>query len=260
MNITTSFAEMMGYLARLGELHPRIKSVIVGNSAQIITLDRSTLKYPVLWIETPEVSWDLGVHPKRFYNIHFLVLYNTQVDTWTHEQHVLHNALEITEDLLVKIRQDAEENLLVLKDGRASSQPVLGYGHDHDYGYRTSIRPQAYMKSCAPPCVWVDACPLGSLARFTWANDNLGGFTNITFTDASLPANENWTVLWTWEVDDNGMSMDENPPPANLGEGHYLYVTLTLTLGDCTLYASKLIYADNPCGESVPAIIEKKYG
>ncbi|MEO0873118.1 MAG: hypothetical protein AAFY48_00790 [Bacteroidota bacterium] len=257
-NITTSLAELQAYFVRLGEIHPDIKQVVIGDSDQIISLDRSQLEYPLLWVETPRVDWLFDPHPQRYYNLSFVILLNTAVDNWQREQYVLHRSLEITEQLIAKMQSDDCDNLINLRDAKATSDPILGYGHDNDFGYRTSLRIRAYMQSSAPPVIWNDPCPVGALARFVWTNNSPGDFTDITFTDASLPEDESWGTLWTWQIDDGPTQGDENPPPNNLGAGNYLYVTLTITSGSCTLTASNLIYASSATGGSVPKIIDKK--
>ena len=259
MNITTTLAELQYYLRNLGQLHPDIQDVIVGDSEQILSLDRSNLTYPVLWIETPTIDWDFGDNPHRYYNLAFVVLINTPADTWQHQQNILNRTAIITEQLLARLWSDAHANLIQLKRTTAKSEPILGYGVDNDYGWRTTLRPRAYMDSCAKTCLWPDVCPVGSLARFTWENQSLGDFTNIIFEDASLPADENWLTSWSWQVDEGEVMTDKDPPPPDQGQGNYIYVTLTITLDECVLTASALIFNHQPCGTSVPGLIDKSY-
>lgn len=259
MNITTSYAELTTYLERLGTLHPLVKQVVIGDSEQILSLDRNILQYPVLWIETPDVDWSFDDNPNRYYNLSFVVLINAQVDTWQHQQYILHKTLQITEQLLAKMRDDADANLIQLRKGTAKSSPILGYGHDHDYGWRTSLRVRAYMDSCASDCLWQDVCPVGAMPRFTWTNNILGDFTDIIFQDASLPADESWLTSWSWQVDEGPVTIDKDPPPPNQGPGNYMFVTLTITLGDCVLTASALLFADQQCGTSVPYLLDKNH-
>ena len=259
MNITTTLAELDTYIRRLGDVHPEIKSVVIGDSEEILSLDRSKIEYPVLWVETPKVDWRFADNPLRYYDVAFVVMMNSPTDARNHQRYILDKTLTITEQILAKIRNDADENLIIVDNGSATSNPILGYGHDHDFGWRTTLRIRASMNSCAPSCLWPDVCPVGSLARFTWTNNQLGDFTNIVFDDASLPSDEAWVTLWTWQVGDGPIMEDKDPPPPNQGAGNYMFVTLTITLGDCVLTASALVYNNIQCGNSVPYLIDKTY-
>jgi len=257
-NITTTLAELQTYLRHLGDTHPGIKEVIIGDSEQVLSLDRSKMEYPLLWIETPRVSWTFQDNPRRHYDLHFVVLINTPVDNWQHQQYILHRALLITEQILVKIRDDHDEDLVFVEGRQAVSDAVLGYGHDHDYGYRTSLRIKSHMASCASSCYWPDPCPVGAMARFRWTNGVVGELSDVLFEDTSLPSDEAWTTLWTWQVDSGEVNQSSDPPPRNLG-GNYAFVTLTITLGECSLTASALVLPEPACGESVPYLLDQNY-
>lgn len=259
MNITTTLAELQTYFRQLGDRHPGINQVVIGDSEEILSVDRSKLNYPVLWIETPRVSWEFLDNPRRYYSLVFVVLENSPTDAWQHQQYLLDKTLTITEQLLAKMRDDMNDQLIFVDMATAQSDAILGYGHDHDYGWRTSFRVRSYMDSCASTCLWETACPVGALARFNWVNNNPGDFTDIDFTDSSLPADAAWLTAWSWQVDNGPVTVDKDPPPPNQGTGNYMYVTLTLTLGDCVLQASAIILAAQPCGDSVPYIIDKSY-
>ncbi len=257
MNITTTLGELDAYFKRLVDSHPNINSVVIGDSEQILSIDRSKIEYPCLWVETPNVDWHLKDNPKRYYSFGFVVLANVPADRWLAQRYALHTTLEITEQLLTKIKDDSDENLIFIEQGTATSYPVLGYGHDHDFGWRTTMRIRASMAPCADSCVWTDVCPVGSLVRFKWENNNLGDFSDIVFTDTSLPTTESWTFLWTWQIDGGTINTSATPPPINQAAGNYMYVTMKITSGSCVLIASALVLNNQGCGESVPYLIDK---
>jgi hypothetical protein len=257
--IHNSYAEIITYLSRLGELHPRIGTIVVGDSEQVLSVDRSKVQYPLLWIETPSVSWQFSENTKKQFDINIVVLSNAPTDAYQHQQYILHLTLDITEQIIAKLKHDHENNIIRLERFTATADPVLGYAHDHEFGWRTGLVLRATASPCATACVWVDACPVGALAAFTWVNSSLGNFNNIVFTDTSLPAGTTYTTLWTWQVDNGAIQQDKDPPPVPQGAGYFMHVSLQITLGACTLVASAYIASGQSCGESVPYLIEKTY-
>lgn len=254
----STLAEIQQYFKNIADQHPDIKGVVVGDSEQISSVDRSKLDYPVLWLETPTVSWKMGQNARRNYDFYFVVLWNSSTDNWDHQQYILNQTLIITEQILSKIREDFADEILMLSSNSAASDPILGYGHDHDYGWRTRISIDGYMITCAPTCKFPTACQPGKMASFTWQNNNVGSFTDLIVTDTStfVPGQD---AQWTWQIDDADPVESTTPPPANLGEGDFILITLKLIDDKCIREASAVFSNKGNCGSSVPYIVLKEY-
>lgn len=253
-----TLAEIQAYFENIAEVHPDINDFVVGDSEQILSLDRSNLSYPVLWLETPTVNWSIRENPARTYDTNFVVLINSPADTWQHQQYILNRTLTITEQILSKIKDDHSDGKLVKLENRATSNPILGYGHDHDWGWRTRLSIDGYMITCAGTCKFPTDCEPAEMASFTWANNILNGFNDVEIVDTST-FTPGQAAQWTYQIDEGAVVSSSTPPNGDLGTGNYMLVTLTLIDDKCTKKASAFFMNAVNCGDSVPYIIDKKY-
>lgn len=253
----STLAEIQAYFRDIADVHPDINDFVVGDSEQILSVDRSSLNYPVLWLETPSVNWSMVDNPRRTYDFNFVVLINSPTDTWEHQQYILNRTLTITEQILVKIRDDSkEDNRIMMDNTRASSSPILGYGHDHDYGWRSRVSIDGYMQTCASTCKFPTYCEPGLIAAFTWNNNNLNDFSGVVIADTSTMTG---TIAWTYQIDEGAVVNSATPPNGDLGAGNYMLVTLTVTDDKCVKTASAFFTSAINCGNSVPYILKKSY-
>jgi len=247
-----TIADIEEYFRQLAANHVGIKDVVIGDSEEVLSVDRSRLNYPLLWLETPDVNWNLRSPMRREYSIAFVVLINAQTDNWKLQRYILHQTLEITQSLLARISEDASMGWFKIP-ANAKSDPILGYGHDHDYGWRTSFSIETPMNACAD-------CQLlspGAWAFFTWQNNTPGGFTNLIIQDESDLGELTWTTTWRWQIDAGTVQTSSNLPPENLGSGAYIIIWKTMVSGSITRIASAFIVAEERCGASVPYLIEQ---
>lgn len=258
MNVVGSLAELEAYFENLSETHPDIKDFLVGDSDKILSMDRSRLNYPCLWLETPEVDWTFGNQRQRNYKVAFLILWNTPTDDWEKERLVKSKTLDITDQILRWIQEDKENDIVLFDVLNSKSMPVFGFGHDNDLGWRTEISLMSPIGWCAPTCKRVDACPVGTLAKFSWENNVAGYFTDLSISNLSLPEETSWTWEWTWQIDDNPEQMSVSEVPAITGSGNNILITLKITSGECERYASAFFNNAKNCGESVPYKLQKK--
>ena len=249
-----TLADISYYFEKIAKNSTDIQSFVVGDSEQILSEDRSSLEYTVLWLETPTVSWELTNNYKRLYDIAFIIFINANVDDWKKQQYILHATLEITAKILGKLKEDHSDGVIKMVNV-GGSQPILGYGHDHDYGYRTTINIETVLGKCID-CEFVDPCPVGAKASFTWENNNENDFTNLVLDNTSNEADTSgWTYTWSYEIDNGDAVVSNDVPAINLGSGSYIRVWLKMVKGNCTLYASAVFYSRKCCGESVPGLI-----
>jgi hypothetical protein len=252
----TTLADIQHYFRQLATTSPDIKHFIVGDAEQILSEDRGRINYPVLWLETPRLSWSIK-NGQRAYDLYFVVLFNAKPENWTHQQYILHRSLEITSRIITKMRSDAEDDIIIIGD--ASSDPILGYGHDHDYGWRTRISIQAAIGPCKP-CHFLAACPVGAMAAFSWENKADGGFSNLAVTDTSNYADTTgWTITWYWKIDTGTTQSSSSLPGPDFGSGSFMLLWVVIERGECTLTASAYITAIASCGNSVPQLLSLKY-
>lgn len=253
-----TLADISYYFETVADNSTDIQSFVVGDSEQILSEDRSSLEYPVLWLETPTVSWQLNNNYKRSYDFAFVIFINANVDDWKKQQYILHATLEITAKILGKLKEDDSDGVIKMVNV-GDSQPILSYGHDHDYGYRTTITIETPFGKCID-CEFTNPCPVGATASFTWENKNENDFTNLVLTNTSNEAEDDgWTYTWSYEIDKSDAVVSNDLPPINIGSGSYIKVWLKMAKDDCTLYASAIFYSRIGCGESVPGLINTEW-
>jgi hypothetical protein len=253
-----TLADIHTYFRQLAESSTDIKYFIVGDSEQILSEDRSRLDYPLLWLETPSVNWNIQNVGEREYVLFFTILVNTKPETWHHQQYILHRTLEITNRIISKLRSDHQDE--VLKIGlRMQSDPILGFGNDFDHGWRTRMSIMAPMSKCEP-CHFISSCPVGAMAAFKWENITDGSFSNLFITNTSNYAEATgWTTTWHWKIDGGAEQTSNDVPGPDLGTGSYMLLWLTIEKDDCSLVASAYITNSVSCGESVPQLLPIEY-
>jgi len=180
-------ADIEAYFERLADNHPDIMDFVVGDSEHILSRDRSSLEYPCLWLESPNVNWDFGTKRSMDYEFSISILENVPDDAWRREQYLKHKLLLITGHILHQINQDAEAGIILLTGKRAKSMFLPRMGNDNSILWRTDLVFSTPLSWCAPTCKLPDACPAGTLAMFKWENSITGGFTGLSVTNLSKP-------------------------------------------------------------------------
>lgn len=254
--IVGSLAELETYFHGLQESHAELKYFVAGDSHKITTVDRSSVEYPLLWMETPEVDWTLSDKYQRVYRVAFIVLGNVPPDNWRRERLVKSLLLDIVSTLLRWIQQDKEAGLLDYESLSARSQPVFPWGHDNEIGWRTELDFRVPISYCPEPCKQQSFCPAGTLAKFSWDNSMEGDFTNLAIVNLTTP-DEDWEFEWTWYINDQPPETSTDETPVVNAAGDYILMILKITLDDCTKYASAFFTNTVNCGQSVPFLLSK---
>ena len=257
MRIVNTYTELMNYLRDFSEQHPDINYFVFGDSDKILSLDRSLLKYPVLWVETPIVNWVGLTGIRRDYSVSFVVLENAAIDDWEKEAVIFNRSLDITGHILQWMQDDKEAGLINVDLRNVQSNPVATYGHDNDNGYRTTVNFIGIENACAPACKRQLTCPVGTLAKFSWNNASAGNFSELSIINETLPADEAWEWEWSWRVDNGPAETSTDEVPVISTDGNSLYLQLKIASGDCVRYASTQFNNQKNCGESSPLIINK---
>jgi len=259
MRIVKSYAELTEYFRRIAEDHPDINYFIVGDDDKILSQDRSFLKYPVLWLEKPDVNWTMINDLRRSYTVSFVVLENAAIDDWAKEDRIYSELLNITGQILQWIEEDKQAGIIDVDLANVNSNPINTYGHDNDNGWRTTIRVIGKEGQCAPACKRQNVCPVGTLAKFSWDNANAGDFTALTITNETLPSEEPWSWEWTYSIDGGPAETTTSAVPTISKAGNNIYLQLKITSGDCIRYASAKFGNKLNCGESNPFVMDQKY-
>lgn len=243
------------YWRDMAAAHPELADFVVGDSEAILSRDRSSLQYPCLWLETPEVSWrtEQG-RAVRTYALAWAVLWNRRIEDPAAEQWVLDKTLEITGELLARLADDIEEVRLpgvTWPQHAADTMPIQGYGVDNDHGWRTTLRLDAPATPC-PPCsaLWGGSSP-ALQASFEWTNMGTGNNFDISVLPIS-PSAGAWQYSWSYKLG-SANTVDAEPVGA-IGAGSVLFITLMATLGSITLLASAIVPPGRACGGSVPGL------
>ena len=260
MIIVNTYSEYMAYFRDLADANPDINGFVSGDSLRILSQDRSSLEYPVLWVESPQVNWVFqnGLLKQVFQGA-FVVLQNAELEHWQQEDFVMDKCCKITSDLIRKVKLDAEAGLFYLELNQFGSNPIQTYGHDNDHGWRTEISIFTNDGYCVDECKDQSFCPVGTLARFEYNNAVEGDFSSLTITNKTLPESYGFTFEWTWQIDEQAEQTSTDTNPIISGTGKYCLINLKITSGACIRYASIFISNKKNCGQSVPYKLESKY-
>ena len=261
MIIVNTYSEYMAYFRSIADAHPDIKTFVSGDSDRILSMDRSSLEYPVLWVESPDINWNVyeGIVKQAFRGA-FVVLKNAQIDYWQQEDFAMDICGKITSDIIKKISEDANEGYITIGDSKGfRSDPIKTYAHDNDHGFRTEVNIETNDGYCVDEFKDQSLCPLGTLIKFQYENAVAGDFSSLTITNQSLPEDNSFTYEWTWQFDEGSEQTSTDISPTITGSGNYLLVKLKATQGACVRYASIFINNSKNGGISVPYLLESKY-
>lgn len=257
--------EYIQYFRALGDYHPGIQYVVHGDSPRIINESRTRLRYPCLWIETPDIE---VINEGLVFTGGIVVLKNAKLNSQALEDAALEETFHIMQGIIARIRQDADIGMFSYDSMRMDNISTLT--HDNDYGWRLTVRLTREQAKCCEDCI-NDEAPTPFFAAFQFTNWNYGGGPSSapTFTNKSIsPAGATVSYLWEW-WDSNypGVVLDqEGAPPLpgdavtyiNPGDFLVMRLTMTYTAGGNN-YVSKAqarIPSGNVCGWSIPDPVE----
>lgn len=250
------YADFIHYFRQLAAAHTDIKAFFVGNSDRILSAERSTIEYPVLWLEDPDVTVSDNGGLFVRYESSFVILCNAKLDDWQQQDYNLDKTYQIALEIIRKLKYDAEEGdcLFDLLLGSIRIQRIHTLTHDNDWGWRVDFAIQETEAACIDACKWgVDSCPIGAKAAFSWNNQTAGDFTNLIITNESEPEFHAWSYLWTWHFDEEAVQTSTEEVPVISGTGKWLYIRLLITdSNQCEREATAYFCNEKNCGRSVP--------
>lgn len=138
----TSYSDYIAYFRDLAAAHSKLKQFVVGGSERILNRNRTTIEYPIFWLEVPEVSMSRGGSETEYSTIFsgaFLVLENAQPDNWEREDADLNNTLNICLQILDRIERDADGAQWSINLEAVVLEHKGRWGDDNDWGWRVNF-------------------------------------------------------------------------------------------------------------------------
>jgi hypothetical protein len=136
----TSYEELCDYLSTFTVV-PGVKSVVIGDDEALMENMVSRIAYPVLWWETPDVSFTWSDdHPKTRFDLACAVVSNDNVKTAKNGNKILSDMLLTLQAVYAKIYEDAfgvRDFDIILKTNNAA--PVRRWSADNAYGWRFEV-------------------------------------------------------------------------------------------------------------------------
>lgn len=139
----TTYSELVTYFEALPATVTELQGATVGDDEAILNLQNSQIRYPHLWVETPEVLFGgLGDadRVKRF-RFALVVIENEPIKTNAQANAKLSDTLAVLEKVYARIIADAEDDdanfTLVYKD--EALDPIRRWSGDNGYGWRGNI-------------------------------------------------------------------------------------------------------------------------
>ena len=147
----TTYSELVTYFEAMPTVVTDLKSAIVGDDEEILNMQNSRVRYPVLWVETPEVVFaGLGDadRVKRF-RFSLAVVENDAIKSNEKANAKLSDTLAVLEQVYARIIADADDPgnfTLVYKD--EALDPIRRWSGDNGYGWRGSIEIEIERDEC----------------------------------------------------------------------------------------------------------------
>lgn len=141
--IRTSY-DLEAYLARIAELHPRIRKFARGPFDRYLDLSAKRMEWPVLWMEDPEIDTR---HDNTTYNFNLMLLQRSKEDNWEDQNLQMANIEDIFTEVIQKLEDDAEDGLFNINQDR-KLVPISGITHSHDVGYRVMLNIDSNIEIC----------------------------------------------------------------------------------------------------------------
>ena len=259
-NIVTNQAELRQYFYEISEANPDIKHFIFGDAERVVSEDRSRIEYPCLWLETPTIIYDLPKNQKKKLIANFVILSNSAPDDWNKSETESDKCAQIMNDVLQTLKEHSEGNIIRLeKSSRLKAEPINGFAHDYDIGFRGEATFDVMLVPSVENEKWQSVCPLGTLAKFHWQNNEAGNFTNCVVTNESLPTDEVFVVEWKYQVDNQAVVTVEDAPNVTINAaGKTAQIQLKITKDECVRYAHIAITNEKNVGFSIPTTQQQK--
>lgn len=147
----TTYSELVTYFEALPVAVTALESVIVGDDEAILSLQNAQVRYPILWVETPEVVFaGIGdADPVKRFRFAITVVENEPLKTNAQANAKLSDTLAVLESVYNQILADADDPgnfTLVYKD--EALDPIRRWSGDNGYGWRGTLEIELERDEC----------------------------------------------------------------------------------------------------------------
>lgn len=245
------YSDFVHFWRQVAHIHRDIHDFAIGNSDRILSNQRDNCKYPMLWLEDPDITFDSIC--QQVWTTAFTILDSAPVDCSKTQDLVLNYSLHTVMDLLKRFEKYADECKFEFELPKVRIDRIFSLSHDNDYGWRVSLSFTIPVELCDRPCKF-DNCPDCFMALFCWENKNEGDFKDFTIRNLTTPDDIDLDYKWTWQFDENTAATSTEETPEISGTGEHLYICLHVTDPEtgCCVEASAYLCAHKNCNYSVP--------
>jgi hypothetical protein len=118
---------------------PEIKQVIFGDEQEIMNRQNSQIRYPVMWVETPDVAIMPDPPGLRFkFSISFLQ--NVSKDSNKLDRQARSDMLILAQRAYALLEHGQEDGLYEFTSIIEDGQPILRWSGDRDTGWRIPVQ------------------------------------------------------------------------------------------------------------------------
>lgn len=134
----TTYAQLVDYFqSSLPAKVTGINGVTVGYDEAILNAQNTQIKYPHLWVETPDVSFQgTDDNPSKRFKFAIVVMTNENKKTNPAANTALSVMLELCERVWSRILADSDDGMFDLILDATGAQPVRQWSADNCYGWR----------------------------------------------------------------------------------------------------------------------------
>jgi hypothetical protein len=251
-------AEFRAYFEDLATAHPLIKSFFEGNYEEILAAERSTMEYPLLWLESPEVTIPDDEDGFQIsFNSAFVILYNSPMDDYLRIKSQMESAYRMAMDVVFKMLSDSNAGNFDFTIKNIALDPVSTLNNDNDHGWRCNFSILIESEGCGNSEIWPESFPFGEFARFELTDKDS---TKMTFETDAIDDSEDYTINWYVEsIVDGDKEIENFSGMSELDwfipkKYEQVYIQLTLNYIDYQKHASMHIIEPVPGMKSVPFI------
>lgn len=152
----TSFSSLIAYFQNLASSHVDINDFVHGPSRRILEKNRSSLNYPVLWLETPGVDfWDNGANwMDGTRSSAFLILKHADPNDFDAQDTVYAETEEMALQVLAKMIKDHKAKTFRFDLNSCSMRAVSTLHVNTEFGWRVEFDLENTVKICYDQTKW----------------------------------------------------------------------------------------------------------
>ena len=195
-SIVNNIPECRAYFEQLADDHPDLKQFQYGDAQHISKETRARIEYPCLWLETPNLRFQLVNNFTTYIDVALVILQKTDKDNTNDYRNKIDICSQIMKELLHHVKDDSEKGFVRLYNpANIQLQEIAPMDADNIIGFRAEFTLSATFSHISIADKRQNVCPIGTLPKFAWDNNTQGDFSNLTITNNTLPANAGFTWL-----------------------------------------------------------------